>query len=712
MAGTRLFIHTTFMVELLLLILCSYQYAINKPHNSTQSAEPFFANQSGYKLLVEDVTPIPSSDGIISDGMKLVVEYIHLVKSFIYELIGIEVEKVEYQYKPRRISVFVKEMRDQVSNINKRGKEEDAEDCKEDIINVSSPPLQLNLRLPLTGSTDVHIGLAQQLEKAFKDRRTYINAPEVRVGVVEESKVSSRYHMERIDGDLFKLPTKSIKQHSNNSREVKHPELLIIMGCVHTIPKDEKITVEIVEDIILVRVRVEHIRFLYDILEEIVDKVLSNIFASLISKPSLLGGYKMNTVSINLIDEDPSSYISETTSAVINYYTAKTHFDIIGKAFSSSVTSTISPILEDLSFIYGGQIKVTGGDGDDAPNLSISSKNTIRLEVQSTAYLPLPDRGWNDIEDDGQKLIARDSMANWLNEHSSQPINNGDDSLPDTAQWTLVVPSAHHAPLTITSDGGESTEMMISPTTFDPSKSCGIYPNGLSIINPSIFREYLDDSNNKLRTETLQPNSILLDDVYQGYKNNTKRSLGYLVSAIRGIHGLPPSSCDDLDECCECDSKIDCVPLFKSEPFSFWELESIARSHYSTTLETVLDELDSLHAVLYHHGNTLAFPEELAYKLNNATHLLRQSITLAGEGYPAIYTTSLLYGSLSFIESVQTDYQFHELPYFAIDHYLAVFSPLVLPLLLPMIAGLIREVKRFKEHKKKRTSFFASMNSF
>jgi len=700
------------MVELLLLILCSYQYATNQLHNSTQSAEPFFANQSGYKLIEEDVTPIPSPDGIVSDGMKQVKEYVNLVQSFIYELIGLEVEKVEYQYKPRRDSVFVKEMRDQVSNIDQSDNEGDDEDCKEDV----SPPLQLNLRLPLTGSTDVHIGLAQQLEKAFKERRTYINAPEVRVGVVEESKVSSRYHMERVDGDLFKLPTKSInKQHSDGSREVKHPELIIIMGCVHTIPKDEKATVELVEDIILVRVRVEHIRFLYDILEEIVDKVLSNIFSSSISQTSLLGGYKMNTVSINLIDEDPSSYVSEKTSTVIDNYTAKSHFDIIGKALSSSVTSIISPILEDLSFIYGGQITVTGGDGDDAPNLSISSKNTIELDVHSSAYLPLPDKGWmyNDASsiEDGQKLIWHDSMANWLNEHTSQPTNN-DATLPDNVQWTLVVPSTYHAPLAIMSDGGESTEMMISPTTFDPSKSCGIYPNGLSIINPSSFHEYLDDSNNKLRTETLQPNSILLDDVYQGYKNNTKRSLGYLVSAIRAIHGLPPSSCDDPDECCECGSKIDCVPQFKSEPFSFWELESIARSHYSTTLETVLDEMDSLHAVLYQHGNTLAFPEEMAYKLNNAMHLLRQSITLAGEGYPTIYTTSLLYGSLRYIESVQTDYQFHELPYFAIDHYLAVFSPLVLPLLLPMIAGLIREVKRFKEHKKKRTSFFASMNSF
>ena len=64
MAGTRLFIHTTFMVELLTLVICSYIYAINKPNLPSESAEPFIANQSGWQVLVEDVTPAPSEDDV------------------------------------------------------------------------------------------------------------------------------------------------------------------------------------------------------------------------------------------------------------------------------------------------------------------------------------------------------------------------------------------------------------------------------------------------------------------------------------------------------------------------------------------------------------------------------------------------------------------------------------------------------------------------
>jgi hypothetical protein len=53
------------------------------------------------------------------------------------------------------------------------------------------------------------------------------------------------------------------------------------------------------------------------------------------------------------------------------------------------------------------------------------------------------------------------------------------------------------------------------------------------------------------------------------------------------------------------------------------------------------------------------------------------------------------------LEAVRVDHRLMELPYFAMDHYLAVFSPLVLPLLLPMISGLVREVKRFRKLRNK-----------
>lgn len=103
--------------------------------------------------------------------------------------------------------------------------------------------------------------------------------------------------------------------------------------------------------------------------------------------------------------------------------------------------------------------------------------------------------------------------------------------------------------------------------------------------------------------------------------------------------------------------------------------------------------------------NLTALPfvmEQLAGKINKATSLLRQSITVAQNGYPLFYATSLLYGSSWQLQDVRNDPDFMELSYFAPDHYLAVFSPLVLPLLLPMILGLVREVKRYNELKMKR----------
>ena len=201
----------------------------------------------------------------------------------------------------------------------------------------------------------------------------------------------------------------------------------------------------------------------------------------------------------------------------------------------------------------------------------------------------------------------------------------------------------------------------------------GTHPNGMSIVNLPDHSMYVD-----------------LDKAYHSYMDRISSSLLYLVGYVRAIHGLPTKTRH---------------PFIRGRDghlLSFWELESIARSHYSSTLEAVFHETDTLLAVLHQHSWTLAFPREVAHKLNNATYLLRQSTTLVEQGYPTLYAISLLHGSLQHLESVQSDHQFHELPYFAPDHYLAVFSPLVLPLFLPMIAGLVREVKRFRELQKKK----------
>ena len=188
-----------------------------------------------------------------------------------------------------------------------------------------------------------------------------------------------------------------------------------------------------------------------------------------------------------------------------------------------------------------------------------------------------------------------------------------------------------------------------------------------------------------------------VDAIHQIQLKKMQESLTHVVGYIRALHGLPPSA--DLS------SSNPSVAFRgeKSSALSFWELESIARSQYRPTLERVFSETDALLALLHQHGGSLQFPAEVAHKLNNATHLLRQSMSLAEEGFPAMYATSLLHGALRYLESVQSDHRFVELPYFAPDHYLAVFSPLVLPLFLPMIVGLIREIKRYRELRKKKS---------
>ena len=674
MAGVRLAIHATFVVELLILVTCSFLYATNKPHDPSLSAEPFFADQSGWKILVEDVSPAPTSSSSSSSTEEIdlvgrIIEQVGEISSTlmnqIYSLMGVESEakQVAYHHKPRRVSSFVQEIRQQIATIH------DVRSIDEVL-----PPLRFNLQMPQVISSATLNSLAESLAKGLQSQTTQsTHVPLIKVGVAESKEFSA------IDDRCDNIQLQNIEPKLNiNKREVKYPEIIIFMGCTNSanIPDEQMISVEVDGNsgIVIVRTKlsVDQKSELQNYLEnEIPSKIVSNIFAS----PSK--GYKLQSVSINLIDEDPSSYVTDETRSL--GYTAKAHFNMIGKALSSSVESKISPLLEELSFVYGGRIEVVVGS--DATSMMIISNNAIGLQVHSSAFVPIPNvpsiiSNLGQNGDEKLKLVSSLVMANWL--HTTQPRrrnSNNDATIPDYVEWTLLVPAAAHTPLVMFSDVGEGIAIV------DKTENDDVYPSGLSIVNPLSFSRESHAGN------------VDVDQVHQRYKHVISDSLEYLVGCIRAIHGLPATSTVQTQH----------ANRRKSQQlaFSFWELESIARSQYSKSLDIALHEMDVLLAVLYQHQSTLAFPVEVAYKLNNATHLLRQSISLIEQGYPTIYATSLIHGSLQYIESVQSDHRFHELPYFAIDHYLAVFSPLVLPLLLPMIAGLVREVKRFRELRRK-----------
>jgi hypothetical protein len=397
--------------------------------------------------------------------------------------------------------------------------------------------------------------------------------------------------------------------------------------------------------------------------------------------------YRLGKVFVNLIDENPASHVPGQSSIE-----TKDRFNIIGNALSSSVQSVIGHFLEDLSFIYGGEMEQIDGER------VIHGMSKIGLEVHSSAYLPVPD----DIivksvdEGDGHEsnatikyYVSSENLASWMHTHSRQAVRNANClTCRSVVEWTLIVPSKEHFPLMVRDDdSGEVGESIILSQHPGQLTTNG-YPTGtgMSIVNIRSVGELFDSDS----TGDVDFNRQL----YQLYQDRISKSLVHLVGFLRASYGLPVfTTLNDAD------GDGDGVGM---QTLSFWELESIARSHYTFSLENALQQTDALFAVLHRHGRTIALPMDVAHKLNNATNLLRQSIALVEQGYPTIYATSLIHGALQRLESVQSDHRVYELPYFALDHYLAVFSPLVLPLLLPMLAGFIREVKRYRELRKKK----------
>ncbi|KAL3816899.1 hypothetical protein ACHAXA_006975 [Cyclostephanos tholiformis] len=678
MVGTRLVVHATLVVELLVLIAASFFYASGRRHDPYLSAEPFLPDRSGWRLLVEDVSPAPSHSEDAS-SLGYVVEYATAAISKIRSLVGLQTEgggdaQHDTMLRMRRVSAFVQEMRMKVAGFQFAG-----EDNHRDLTVPTGilPRLKVVLQIPQIKSSPMLNSLAEALERGFLGQS--MQSPDF--PLVKLLLADRRYdYADMVACDDYNLPVQS--ELISSYREVKHPEILVLFGCTGvTIPDEHTTSVEVSSssDVIVVRttLAIEQSDQLRSYLEEYASReILSRIFFATYRRECRLG-----SVSVDLVDENPASHIDDGSSSA-----SKSRFDIIGRALSSSVRSTIGPLVGDLSFVYGGKIAVGWGGatefGDE--NNVIMTEVAIDLEAHSSAYASLSDLVVKeDASDDYQSnvtnSVSSQSLADWAYAHSRQPIRYAQTGLDcrDDVRWTLLIPSQENSPLRLRDESsGKYGESMI----FSSSKSIGgrsnIYPNGVSIINLSKFSQYFESNVEKLDLNLPS---------YQRYKDMISASLVHLVGYLRAIHGLTASVISKNAN----EQGLRAV--------SFWELEAIGRSHFYPTLETAFHEADALFAVLRQHGRHLALPEDVAHRLNNATHLLRQSIHLVEQGYPMMYATSLLHGSLRHLESVKIDHRMIEVPYFAPDHYLAVFSPLILPLLLPMMSGLIREVKRFQK---------------
>jgi hypothetical protein len=673
MVGTRLVVHATLVVELVVLVAASFLHAYGRRHDPYSSADPFLPDRSGWRLLVEDVSPAPSHDED-TGGLRYAVECATAVISKIRSMAGLQPEDEHHAVIQRRHrdSAFVQEMRLKVAAFGFAEVENQGES------NVPTtgilPPLKVILYIPQLKLSPTLNSLVEALERGFLGRST--RSPDFHLKlVVGDSSADHRYgHVDVVACDDYRMPVRS--EPTTSHREVRYPEIHVLLGCTDVTISDGRTSsfeVSSGGDVIVVRTTfaVEQSDELISYLEDHASREM----LSSISIASRRGGCRLGSVTVDLIDEDPASHVDGGSSSA-----SKFRFDVIGRALSSSVKSTIAPLLEDLSFVYGGEIAAgLGGKNEFGHDNVITTKVAIGLEAHSSAYASLSDyvvraNGSGDYQSNGTNFVSSQSMTDWVYAHSRQPARYPQPGLDcrDDVRWTLVVPSRENSPLQVHDESsGEHGES----TIFLPPESIGgrtsIYPHGLSIINLSEFGEYFESD----------------VDAFDRYKDLMSSSLVHLVGYLRAIHGLTASVTAH-------DQGLRTI--------SFWELESIARSHYYSSLEIAFHETNTLFAVLNNHGSTLALPVDVAHRLNNATDLLRQSIYLVEQGYPMMYATSLLHGSLRHLESVKIDHRIVEVPYFAPDHYLAVFSPLVLPLLLPMMSGLIREVKRYRKLKKEK----------
>jgi len=628
---------------------------------------------------VEDVSPVPSPD----DGGGIIEyagECTTVIMSQIYSLLGVESEARVVPNRPRRSSTFVQELRRKVVEFHVVDDDND-DGRKASSESITLPPLQVKIIAPQVKSS-FGKSLAEALERGFRSSLRQEPFPVIRVETAESNFGSRSDSLNNALCDNFQLPIQS--KPNGDYPEPKFPEIIVLMGCSSVSIPDKQLSLVKVDQnsgtlVVRTVLTSEQKNEVRRHLEDDVSHILSSEFFVPLSNSS----YSVESVSINLIDENPASHADGSDGA--SGITAKLRFDTLGNALSSAVQSTIGPILKDLSFIYGGNILANDDAWDVIQGNVVNPDRFNSLAVHSSAYLSLPEDAIKFESSDGMasgKYVSSHALAKLIFAHSRKRTES-----PGDVKWVLFVPSLENTPLKVYDElsgrKGESIILSSPPQSKDGGRIKKSNLNGMSVVNniPSFTGE------------------VDLGEMYSGYRDGISLSLTYLVGYIRAIHGFSSSAV-------RAQAKLSSVTSVKydgdsQEIFTFWELESIARIHFSSSLEAALLETDSLMALLHQHSGTLALPGEVARKLNNATRLLRQSISLAEKGFPTMYCSSQILQSLQLLRSVQNDHRLVELPYFAPDHYLAVFSPLVLPLLLPMIVGLIREVKRFQRLRKK-----------
>mmetsp|Transcript_50072 Transcript_50072/g.150704 ORF Transcript_50072/g.150704 Transcript_50072/m.150704 type:complete len:710 (-) Transcript_50072:196-2325(-) len=376
-------------------------------------------------------------------------------------------------------------------------------------------------------------------------------------------------------------------------------------------------------------------------------------------------------LTVTAIDEDPSSWNS------------RSHHAEIGRALRSSYYSTLRPLLESVS--------AYGIAGEWKANLRTAAYGSLSAGCHTIG------RG----QGGGYKANAErvEAFAREHEEILSEPRRFGAGDREDCGLDLVVyVPSRTNSPLRV-KDAEAKKDAEAYRSAFAMTDEWG-REAAVAIANPTVIARAPGSSNVTLNDEN---DSSRRQEATIEYDEAIREAMSYLTAHVAKRMGMPPLS------------SVSQPPTRKDVPTNSGQSVqaivhpappgALPRSLRDALLESRRDALFSVAlsdlrtalgiARSYHRTG---LPPPSGRRLEECAELLLSaSSSSSRDGTSASTMRDLERAARLAREALEDGDAAEEHLYFPREHYVAVFSPLLLPLVLPLLVGLVREWKRYKK---------------
>ena len=305
MGGTRLAVHSIFVLQLICLVTTSFLYASTRPFNPSFSAEPFISDQSGWKLLEEPIDLVPLHDGSIGGYVR---EYLDKLVAQVNILLELGGEEDHIRHHERQTSVFVQEMRHKISEELPLTIINDSND-DDDKNHIVLPQLKMNLYIPFIDDAKIIDRISRAFQKGMQGssskKQGMTSSPGINLTTITNlSKVTDIENEKSCD--KWEMPEPA--QSNQNTRQIKSPDLYLLTGCSKSI-----VDLPLNSDVIVIRTTYTD----KDVngLEHHLQSEISPILLKIVYGAKTSKQRRLERISVQLIDEDPSSHASTSANA-------------------------------------------------------------------------------------------------------------------------------------------------------------------------------------------------------------------------------------------------------------------------------------------------------------------------------------------------------------------------------------------------------------